>query len=253
MSNSKAPVVGITTVQTSINSGDFHKPVVLVNQAYVNLVADFGAIPVLVTENEAIVERLDALLIIGGQDMDPAFWHAKQEVDYQAIPGVGKRFCRPLDYAPNRKRDQFELALYQAAKSKKIPIFGICRGLQLINIAEGGTLHQELPESNIQHETGPDGTTQCHFINIDPNSYAHELMQVTSYTMSSRHHQGIDRLAKNLKATAWSEDGLIEMIEQVDSENWMMAVQGHIETTRVNFPLYDRLMEAFIERARLTH
>lgn len=221
----------------------------MLNQSYVDLIAELGGIPMLVTREAEVIERADGLLIIGGQDVDPAFWHAKPEVDYENVPGVGRRFCRPLDYAPNIKRDQFELALYKRAKERKIPILGICRGLQLINIAEGGTLYQELPESAVQHETGSDGWTHAHSVRIDPGSLTHKLMDVESYVTSSRHHQGIDRLGHGLKASAWAEDNLIEVIESSSDDQWMMAVQGHLEQTRANWPLWDRLVTAFIERS----
>ena len=242
MTQNKKPIIGITTVQTFV-----HKPVILANQSYVNLISDLGGLPVLVTENPEVMECLDGLLIIGGQDIEPELYGAQQQVIYQQ--GASKRYCRPLDYAPNKTRDNFEIALYQAAKAKKIPVLGICRGLQLINIAEGGTLCQELPESSsVQHEPGPDGHSHGHFIKIDPKSKTYELMQTEHYVTSSLHHQGIEHLGKNLRAAAWAEDGLIEIIEWQDNSQWVMAVQGHIEQTRSNYPLYDRLVTAFIER-----
>ena len=242
MTQMKKPVIGVTSVQTF-----FHKPVILVNQSYVSLIASLGGLPVIVTEEPRIVDKLDGLLIIGGQDIDPELYGAQQQVTYQEISGLSRRYLRSQDYAPNRIRDDFEIALYHAAKAKKIPILGICRGIQLINVAEGGTLYQELPESSkIQHEGGPDGHSHGHFIKIDPNSKTYELMQTEHYPISSLHHQGIECLGKNLRAAAWAEDGLIEIIEWENKDQWVMAVQGHIEQTRLNYPLYDQLVRAFL-------
>lgn len=241
MTNFRKPLIAITTVQTSVIS---------VKKTYVDLVADLGGIPVLVTQNADVMDRVDGLLIIGGQDVDPAFWHAKQEVSYIDTPGVGRRFSRPLDYAPNTKRDQFELAVYKRAKERGLPVLGICRGLQLINVAEGGSLHQELPESQVQHEADSDGWTHFHNVRIARDSRTYEVMGVESYVTSSRHHQGIDRLGHGLKATAWADDNLIEMIEWEGDDHWVVAVQGHLEQTRSNWPLYDRLVAAFMERAQ---
>ncbi len=244
MTQTKKPVIGITTVQTKLQ-----QPVVLVNQSYVNLVSALGGLPVLLTQDPEVVACLDGLVMIGGQDSDPALYTSHAQVVYEDVPGKGQRYRRPLDYAPNRQRDDFEIALYQAAKAKKIPILGICRGLQLINIAEGGTLHEELPESKVFHEAGDDGWAQGHFVKIDPNSKTYQLMQTEHYAMSSRHHQGIDRLGKNLRASAWAEDGLIEMFEWAGDDQWVFGVQGHIEQTRQNYPLYDRLVAEFMVRA----
>lgn len=230
------PLIGITTVQTFVN-----QPVVLVNQSYVNLVSSMGGLPVLLTEGSEVVSHLDGLVIIGGQDLDATLYKDKAEVRYQETEN--KPYVRLMDLAPNRQRDDFEIALYHAAKAKKIPVLGICRGLQLINVAEGGTLHEELPESKIFHEEG-------HFIKIDPKSKTYNLMKTEHYVMSSRHHQGIDRLGNNLRASAWSEDDLIEIFEWAGDDQWVMGVQGHIEQTRQNYPLYNRLVEAFIDRAR---
>lgn len=247
MTQIKKPVIGITSVQSFTQ-----KPVVLANQSYVDLIRAFGGLPVLVMEDPEIIEHLDGLLIIGGQDIDPELYGAKQQVSYQAISGLSKRFCRPLDYAPNRQRDDFEIALYHSAKLRKIPVLGICRGLQLMNVAEGGTLYQELPESSqILHERGPDGHSHGHFINIDPHSKTYELMQTEHYVSSSLHHQGIDKLGRNLRASAWAEDGLIEMIEGTESDPWILAVQGHIEQTGSNYPLYNKIVQAFIDKSRL--
>jgi putative glutamine amidotransferase len=234
MTQTKKPLIGITTVQ------NFAHP------NYTSMISAMGGLPVLLTEKPEVVSRLDGLVIIGGQDVDPILYKAKQEVVYKEMSGKGERYLRPMDYAPNRKRDDFEIALYQAAKLKKIPILGICRGLQLINVAEGGTLYEELPESKIFHEAGADGWAQGHFIKIAPGTKTHQLLQVEDYVMSSRHHQGIEQLGKNLKASAWSEDGLIEIFEWAGDDQWIFGVQGHIEQTRQNYPLYDRLLADMI-------
>ena len=241
----KKPLVGLTTVHTNVP-----RPVILANQAYVDLLADFGAIPVLLTQDTDVIEHLDALVLIGGQDIDPELYGQKQEVSYRGSPEFSKRYHRTPDYAPDRWRDDFEMALYQAAKARKIPILGICRGLQLINVAEGGTLYQELPEPiRVWHESGPEGSSFGHFIRIDLQSKLYRLMQTEHYASSSSHHQCIDKLGKNLRASAWSEDDLIEAIEWHNDEQWLMAVQGHIEQSRLNYPLFNRLVEDFVHQS----
>ncbi|MEI6805876.1 MAG: gamma-glutamyl-gamma-aminobutyrate hydrolase family protein [Myxococcaceae bacterium] len=243
MTQTKKPLIGLTTVQTSMA-----QPVITVNQSYVNLISAMGGLPIMVTENPDVISCLDGLVIIGGQDLDPVLYQTKSKVVYRT-DSENKRYDRPLDYAPNRRRDDFEIALYHAAKAKKIPVLGICRGLQLINVAEGGTLYEELPESKIFHEAGKDGWAPGHFIRIDPDSKTHKLLKTEHYVMSSRHHQGIDRLGKNLRASAWSEDDLVEIFEWARDDQWVMGVQGHIEQTRQNYPLYDNLMADFMKKA----
>ncbi|MEI6790773.1 MAG: gamma-glutamyl-gamma-aminobutyrate hydrolase family protein, partial [Myxococcaceae bacterium] len=231
MTQTKKPLIGITTVQAFVK-----KPVIMLNQSYIDLIADLGGLPVLLTEDPEVVKYLDGLLIIGGQDIDPELYGEKQQVVYQ-----------DLSNAPNRRRDDFEIALYQAAKVKKIPVLGICRGLQLINVAEGGTLYQDLPKTcKVRHEAGPDGHSHGHFIKIDPQSKTYDLMQTENYPSSSLHHQGIKDLGKNLRAAAFAEDGLIEIIEWAGENQWVMAVQGHLEQTRQNYPRYDRLVTEFL-------
>jgi putative glutamine amidotransferase len=251
-------LIGITTTEAVVESMNVcARPVTLINQAYVDLAPSFGATPVLLschtplTSIGRLVAALDAFIIIGGQDIAPEIYQAVPKVAYSAeVNGSGKPFLRPLDYQPSLQRDHFELALYHEAKARHKPIFGICRGLQLINIAEGGSLHQELPEPRtIRHERGDDGFIHHHEIYIDTNSKIYSILERESYVMSSMHHQGIERLGANLHKAAWAEDGLIEIIELIDDNNFIIGVHGHIEQTRTNLKLYDLLLRAFFERA----
>lgn len=252
-------LIGITTCESSVASTNVcSRPVTLVNQAYVDLPVSFSATPLLLSSHTplenipSLVALLDGLIIIGGQDINPQFYNETNKVTYSAdILGSGKPFLRPQDYEPSLRRDYFEIGLYKAAKQKHIPILGICRGLQLINVAEGGTLHQELLEpKTIQHERGDDGFIHHHPIIIDPLSKIYTLLECDTYIMSSLHHQGINILAPSLYKAAWAEDGLIEIIECIDEQNFIVGVHGHIEQTRQNLKLYDRLLYAFFERAR---
>lgn len=253
-----ALLIGITTSSTIVASENVcARPVTLVNQAYVDLAVSFQAVPLLLSSHTShehigqLVSMLDGLILIGGQDIDPQLYGQSARVEYGAhIRGSGKPYLRPIDYQPSLRRDRFEIALYQAAKARGKPILGICRGLQLINIAEGGTLYQELPEpKTIHHERGDDGWIHHHPIQIDPNSAVYSLLEREHYVMSSLHHQGIDRLGNNLRKAAWAEDGHIEIIELIDEQNFIIGVHGHIEQTRQNLKLYDKILYAFYERA----
>ena len=254
-----ALLIGITTSSTVVASDNVCAQVVtLVNQAYVDLVSSFNATPLLLSSHTPIehvaklVSVLDGLILIGGQDIDPQLYGQSAKVEYSAhVHGSGTPYLRPIDYQPNIKRDRFEIALYQEAKARHKPILGICRGLQLINIAEGGTLYQELPEpKTVHHERGHDGWIHHHAIQVDPHSRVYSLLEREHYIMSSLHHQGIDRLGNNLHKAAWAEDGQIEIIELIDEKNFIVGVHGHIEQTRQNLKLYDNILCAFYERAR---
>lgn len=254
-----ALLIGITTSSTIVATDNVcARPVTLVNQAYVDLVLSFNAAPILLssqtsTEHVAkLVSVLDGLILIGGQDIDPQLYGQIPKVEYSAhVHGSGRNYLRPIDYQPNITRDRFEIALYQEAKARHKPILGICRGLQLINIAEGGTLYQELPEpKTVQHERGNDGWIHHHAIQVDPHSRVFSMLEREHYVMSSLHHQGIDRLGNNLSKAAWAEDGQIEIIELIDENNFIVGVHGHIEQTRQNLKLYDKILHAFYDRAR---
>ena len=254
------PIIGLTTSETGLTSKNgCERPVTFINQAYVAMVKSLDAVPLLLSchtplsELEHLARFLDGLVLIGGQDIHPEAFNDTPQVQYRDdVKGTGKPYLRPLDYQPSLIRDQFEIKLYQTCKSLKLPILGICRGLQLINVAEGGSLYQELPEPRlINHDRGDDGFIHHHLIHLDPQSKAFSFLQQEVYVMSSLHHQGINRLGKDLQKAAWSEDGIIEIIENIDEENFIIGVHGHIEQTRTNLKLYDTILDAFIERAIL--
>jgi putative glutamine amidotransferase len=194
-----------------------------VNAAYVRAVLNVGGVPLILSPlmGSALAARalegVDGLVLTGGEDVDPAL--------YGASPS---EWLSP----PSRERDLFELALFATARERKLPILGICRGIQLINVAMGGTLYQDIPAerpSGIQHR--PDGPrdSRTHRIRLEPGSRAAEALGGTDFTVNSSHHQAIRELAPGLLATGWTEDGLIEAAESAGSEPWMLAVQWHPE------------------------
>jgi putative glutamine amidotransferase len=254
------PIIGITTTTQFVPVPSGQKSVAQVNSAYIRLVTDFGCTPLLLYSEyepddvKRVSEFLDGLIIIGGQDIDPALYGEKCEVDYSdAHQGFGSRYQRPLSYKPNRKRDEVELRFYALAKAKKIPILGICRGLQLINVAEGGSLHQEIPEPmRVKHYHDDDGWVNHHPIQIAPKSFAYHALGTDQYFISSVHHQTINRLGSGLIASARAPDGVIEVIERVEGDDFIVGVHGHIEQTRGNLPLFDNLLSAFAQRAKNT-
>jgi putative glutamine amidotransferase len=191
---------------------------VALNVAYVRGLVAAGLTPLVVPpliDPARAGDALDAvagLVLTGGEDVHPAC--------YGAAP-------HPALEATDQARDAVELALYRAARDRRRPVLAICRGIQLINVAEGGTLYQDLPSqhaSPIAHS----GRSARHGLRVEPGS----LLERTAghpVSVNSRHHQAVRALAPTLRAVAWAEDGVIEGVETPESTGWLLGVQWHPE------------------------
>lgn len=188
---------------------------------------------------EAMVERADGVVLSGGADLDPARYGRAPE------PGLG---------LVDPTRDAFELALYHAARARGLPILGVCRGIQLVNVAEGGTLHQHLPavEGLVQHEQRNIDGPPFHRLRLEVGSFAAQAAGQESAVVNSFHHQGVDRLAPGLRATGHADDGLVEALEAIDAP-WLLAVQWHPEMSYVDHPDQRWPFRAFAEAVRGHH
>jgi putative glutamine amidotransferase len=214
------------------------------NSAYVRSVSAAGGVPLvlspLVGTSHAgrALDGVDGLILTGGEDVDPAWYNADRS---------------PLLNPPSRERDLFELALFASARQREIPILGICRGIQLINVALGGTLYQDLPSErpgSVDHNGAATRTERTHAVRLVPESVAAEVLGATSIRVNSFHHQGIRDLAPGLIATGWSEDELIEVVETERGQPWILAVQWHPEEMYADASAPDRgLFRALVERA----
>lgn len=214
-----APRIAISGVVRSWDDADRTG----VNAAYVQAVVAGGGVPLVLsplmgaTLAGRALDGTDGLLLTGGEDIDPHWYGAEPS---------------PLLSPPSRERDLFELALFAVARQRQLPILGICRGIQLINVGLGGTLFQDLPTERpggVQHR--PDGArdVRSHRVRLTPGSRAAEALGTSSLTANSSHHQAIRDLAPRLCATGWTEDGLIEAVESFPGEPWLLAVQWHPE------------------------
>jgi putative glutamine amidotransferase len=194
-----------------------------VNAAYVEAVLVAGGMPLILSPlmgpslASAALENMDGLLLTGGEDLDPAWYGAEPS---------------PLLSPPSRDRDLFELALFAVARQREMPILGICRGIQLINVGMGGTLYQDLPterSASVNHR--PDGPrdSRSHPVTLEPQSRAAEALGRNTVTVNSSHHQAIKDLAKGLIASGWTDDRLIEAVETPGGAPWLLAVQWHPE------------------------
>jgi putative glutamine amidotransferase len=252
----KKVLIGITTSKRAVDVNFLQKQdITYISNSIIELFQSHdNVIPIILSPDthphliEEVCTILDGLLLSSGEDVDPSFYKSAPMIKYdEKISGTGQPFHRPKMLEPNPKRDKFEIDLYHEAKKKNIPILGICRGMQLINVAEGGTLHQENPQSNISHFIEKDGWIHYHNIKIEKESKLFSLLKTDNSSVSSIHHQSICQLASTLKASAKADDGTIEIIEHAHKD-FILGIQGHIEKM-ANYPIYKKLIDAFIQNA----
>jgi putative glutamine amidotransferase len=215
-----------------------------VNAAYVRALLASGGVPLLLSPlmgaSLAVraLDGVDGLILTGGEDMDPA-WYGSQP--------------SPLLSPPSRERDLFELALFAVARQRELPILGICRGIQLINVAMGGSLFQDLPtERPGQVEHRPDGArdSRSHRVRLQPGSRAADALGGTAVTVNSSHHQAVKDVAPGLIASGWADDDLVEAVETPPGAPWLLAVQWHPEEMHADARAPERgLFAALVQAA----
>jgi putative glutamine amidotransferase len=218
----RAPLIGISAYCEQARWGAWNMEAVLLPRRYADQVAAAGGIPVLlppVPGIEEAVGRLDGLLLSGGGDIAPA--------RYRTEPA-------PQVTRVSEARDTAEFALLAAADAAQVPVLGICRGLQVINVARGGSLHQHLPDvvGHDGHAPVP-GTFGEHAVRVAPASRLAAILDRgetgSPPVTPTHHHQAVDRLGQGLVATAWAEDGTIEAVEPSEDGPFLIAVQWHPE------------------------
>ena len=214
----RQPVIGLTAYCEDARWAYWHRPAVLLPANYAEQVFAAGGIPVLLPPMPGIagaVDRIDGLLLTGGGDIDPAQYGARPH------PATG-RVSGP--------RDAAELELLAAAEAAGTPVLGVCRGMQLVNVARGGTLCQHV-HNDAGHTPSP-GTFGSHPVRIADGTRLAGILGAngTGVDVPTAHHQAIDRLGDGLVATAWAEDGVIEAVERAGAgEEFFVAVQWHPE------------------------
>jgi putative glutamine amidotransferase len=235
-----SPLIAITAT-TRLDAG---LPRVRLNAAYVAAVERAGGVPLVVPplarvdDAARILDVANGLLLTGGEDVEPARYGA------QPHPALG---------ATNAVRDATEIALVTLARDRAIPTLGICRGIQLINVAFGGSLVQDIPAERpgaLAHDH-PDRARDAivHEIQVEPGSRVAGVMGPGPRRVNSLHHQAVDRVAEGLRATAWADDGIIEAIEAPGEGWWMLAIQWHPEDLDDTSPSDRRLFSALVARA----
>jgi putative glutamine amidotransferase len=235
-----APRIGVSGVLRTWDGA----PRTGVNAAYVQSVLNAGGVPVILPSlmgpayAARALDGLDGLVLTGGEDMDPAWYGAPMS---------------PHANPPSRDRDLFELALFAAARQREMPILGICRGIQLVNVGLGGTLWQDLPTERpgaVDHNPSAGRAERGHRVTLTPGSRAAIALGATEIRVNSFHHQAVRDLAPGLVATGWTDDRLIEAIESPADVPWLLAVQWHPEEMHAELSAPDRgLFRRLVEEA----
>jgi len=230
------PLIALTASSTHA-TGARATPRVAVNQAYVRAIQQAGLVPLIVPPSlsphqaRAIVDSVAGLLLSGGEDVDPALYGAARH---------------PLTQAAHAGRDTTERALVDAARAARRPVLAICRGMQLLNVALGGTLVQDLATERpgaLVHPRDDERTARVHDVAIVPGSRLAAATGDLAFGVNSLHHQAVDRLAPVLRATAHAGDGVIEAAETGD-DWWVLAVQWHPEELLDDVQPWDRAIFA---------
>lgn len=222
----RRPLIGITAYQDDAAWSVWNQRASLVPQTYVDAVVRAGGTPVLLPPQpggaDHLLDALDGLVLAGGPDIDPARYGA------EADPRTG---------APHHARDGWESTLLHAALERDLPVLGVCRGMQLLNVELGGTLLQHLPEGN--HQIVPARFVR-HRVAVAAGSRLADVLG-PSTEVSCYHHQAVDRLGTGLRVTARSADGTAEGLE-LAGHRFALGVQWHPETD----PGDPRLFDAFV-------
>jgi putative glutamine amidotransferase len=222
---------------TSWHVGCFAVP-----EPYVQAVRRAGMTPVILPETDleavaSMLDMFDAVLLLGGGDVDPARYGADAQAEV---------------YGVDPHRDELEIALVHEAARRDLPTLAVCRGIQVVNVARGGTLHQHVPDLPGVLDHRPDAslgsTPVMHDVAVDPGSRVAEATGRTLLRCASHHHQAVDRLGDGLHVVGRSDDGVIEAVEGDDG--WLVAVQWHPELTAAEDPTQQALFVALAERAR---
>jgi len=238
------PLIGVSTSVTL----DRYPDRAYVNAAYLGAVQQAGGIPVLLQPQlepparAELLKRLQGILLTGGGDVDPArFGEAPH----------------PTTADVSAARDGLEVDLTRWAIETRTPLLAICRGLQVLNVALGGSLHQDIPSalgSPLDHRQadllGRSRSTPVHHVKVQDGSRLAGILGALEVDVNSFHHQAINRLGRGLRDVAWAPDSIVEGVELVDDSRFVVGVQWHPEELVGHDRTARNLFRALVERAR---
>jgi len=217
---------------------------VRINRAYTDAIVEAGLIPIVIPpvppeHAAAILDSVGGLVLTGGEDVDPSLFGADRH------PQTGNA---------NDDRDRCEIALAREAAARRLPTLAICRGVQVLNVALGGTLIQDLPTevgSSVDHDAESRRSVRVHAVDVSSGSRLGGIVCDRSIATNSFHHQAVDQLGTGLRVVAKSPDGVVEAVECADRAWWAIGVQWHPEELTGTPEEWDRrLFAAFAEAVR---
>jgi putative glutamine amidotransferase len=217
---------------------------VRLNDAYVRAIARAGLVPLVVPPLDpatagSVLDAVQGLVLTGGEDVDPAEYGAAKSAETQQ---------------PHASRDKFEIALTRLAHERRIPTLAICRGIQVANVALGGTLIQDIRRerpNTLEHDRSQDRVTRVHEITCEAGSALAGALGDARIQVNSSHHQAVDRPAPGLRISAVAPDRVVEGAEWNSDDWWMLGVQWHPEELVEDEKPWDRrLFAAFADAVR---
>jgi putative glutamine amidotransferase len=241
------PLIGVTTSEMRLPrrthplpEGDPPQAEMALGIVYARAVELAGGLPVVLPPLEegavaSLVDRLAGVCLSGGPDLDPAAYGAEPD------PHLG---------SVEPSLDAFEVAVARRADALGIPVLGICRGCQAVNVARGGTLHQHLPDvtdGSIAHRQTASGRETTHTVEVREDTRLATIVGAGELDVNSFHHQAVDRLGRDLRVAACAPDGVIEAVED-DGPALYLGVQWHVETL-VDRPRHAALFDALVAAA----
>jgi putative glutamine amidotransferase len=243
VSSARKPVPACTVAVTASIRPDGDTSRVRLTAAYVTALERAGLIPLIVPPLSSadaaasVLDSVSGLVLTGGEDVDPARYGEQRHEKVRSV---------------NVARDATEAALVEEARARGTPVLAICRGIQILNVALGGTLIQDIPSqcrTDIDHDDEGARNSRTHEVDVEPGSLIARAVGSEHLSVNSFHHQSVKRVADGMKVTARSPDGVIEGIESAEDDWWVMAVQWHPEEMTDSAEPWDRgLFKAFAKQ-----
>jgi putative glutamine amidotransferase len=240
VSSARKPVPACTVAVTASIRPDGDTRRVRLTAAYVTALENAGLIPLIVPPLSSagaaagVLDSVAGLVLTGGEDVDPARYGEQRHEKIRAV---------------NAERDATEAALIVEARARGMPVLAICRGIQILNVALGGTLIQDIRsqcDTKVAHDEEGPRDSRSHEVSIEAGSLIAEAVGAEHVTVNSFHHQSVNRVAEGMRVTARSPDGIVEGLESTDKKWWVMAVQWHPEEMTESAEPWDRgLFQAF--------